>query len=165
MQARTERTLDGNQPSKQAGFRKGYTTADHLQALNQIIEKSNEYSVSLCIGFIDLEKAFDTVEHFAIFEALRKTNINETYIHVNILQNKYSQATARIHLDKLVSDEFLTNRGVRQGDKLPPKLFTAVEIHSHLNYLLLLWRKSLKKADIFEGINHGGKPYKLEVCR
>ena len=40
----------------------------------------------------------------AIFEALRKTNINETYI--NILQNIYSQATARIHLDKLVSDEF-----------------------------------------------------------
>ena len=111
-----------------------------MQALNQITEKSNEYSLSLCIGFIDLEKAFDTVEHFAIFEALRKTNINETYI--NILQNKYSQAAARIHLDKLVSDEFPTNRGVRQGDKLPPKLFTAVEIHSHLNYLLLLWRKS-----------------------
>ena len=30
---------------------------------------------------------FDTVEHFAIFEALRKTNVNETYI--NILQNIY----------------------------------------------------------------------------
>ena len=31
------------------------------------------------------EKAFDTVEHFTIFEALRKTNINETYL--KILQN------------------------------------------------------------------------------
>ena len=27
----------------------------------------------------DYEKAFDTVKHFAIFEVLRKTNINETY--------------------------------------------------------------------------------------
>ena len=26
------------------------------------------------------EKAFDTVEHFAIFEARRKTHKNETYI-------------------------------------------------------------------------------------
>ena len=36
------------------------------------------------MGFIDYEKAFDTVEHFAIFEALRKTSISKTYI--NILQ-------------------------------------------------------------------------------
>ena len=48
-----------------------------------IIEKANEYNLPR-IGFIDYEKAFDTVEHFAIFEALRKTNTNETYI--NILQ-------------------------------------------------------------------------------
>ena len=69
-------------------------------------------------------KAFDTAEHFDIFEALRKTNMNETY--VNTLQNIYSQATARIHLDKLVPDEFPINRGVSRGDPNSPKLFTAV---------------------------------------
>ena len=99
LQTRIERTLDENQPREQAGFRKGYSTTDHLQALNQIIEKSNEYNLPLCIGFIDYEKAFDTVEHFAIFEALRKTNVNETYI--NILQNIYNQATARVHLGQI----------------------------------------------------------------
>ena len=130
LQTRIERTLDENQPREKAGFRKGYSTTDHLQALNQITEKSNEYNLPLCIGFIDCETAFDTAEHFAIFEALRKTNINETYII--ILQNIYSQATARMLLDKSVSDEFPINRGVRQGD-------------SHLNYLLLLWRKSLRR--------------------
>ena len=88
LQSRIERTLDENQPREQAGFRKGYPTTDHLQALNQTIEKSNEYNLPLCIGFIDCEKAIDTVEHFAIFEALRKTNINETYI--NILQIIYT---------------------------------------------------------------------------
>ena len=61
LQTRIERTLDENQPREQAGFRKGYSTTDHLQALNQIIEKSNEYSLPLCIGFIDYETAFDTV--------------------------------------------------------------------------------------------------------
>ena len=114
-----------------------------MQALNQIIEKSNEYNLPLCRGFIDYENAFDTVEHFAIVEALRKTNINETFI--NILQNIYSQATARIHLDKLVSDEFLIHRGVRQGDPLSPKLFTAV------------MEEVFKKADISEGVNVDGE--------
>ena len=69
-----------NQPKEQ-GFRKSYSTTDHLQALNKIAEKSNEYNLPLCVGFIDYEKkTFDTVEHFAIFEALRKSNKNETHI-------------------------------------------------------------------------------------
>ena len=121
------------------GWGKGYSTTDHLQALNQTMEKSNEYNLPLCIGFIDYEKAFDTVEHFAIFEALRKTNVNETYI--NILQNIYNQATTRVHLDKLVSTEFPIHRGVRQGDPLSPKLFTAV------------MEVVFKKAEISEGVN------------
>ena len=45
LQTRIERTLDENQPREQAGFQKGYFTTDHLQALNQIIEKSNEYNL------------------------------------------------------------------------------------------------------------------------
>ena len=82
-------------------------------------------------------------EHFAVFEALRKSNINET--HINIIQSICSQAAARIHLDKLVSYEFSINTGVRQGDPLSPKLFTAV------------MEEVFKKADISEGINVDGE--------
>ena len=40
-------------------------------------------------GFINYEKAFDSIEHFSIFEALRKINVNETY--VKILENIYKE--------------------------------------------------------------------------
>ena len=76
---------------------------------------------------------------------MRKTNINEIY--VKILQNFYNQIKARIHLDKSVSDEFPINRGVRQGDPLSPKLFTAVMEGSRV----------FKKAHISEGINVDGE--------
>ena len=92
IQNRMEKVLDENQPREQAGFRKKYSTVDHLQALNQVIEKSEEYQVPLVIGFIDYEKAFDSIEHFSIFEVLRKINVNETY--VKILENIYKGATA-----------------------------------------------------------------------
>ena len=78
IQNRMEKVLDENQPRKQAGFRKKYSTVDHLQALNRVIERSEEYQLPLAIGFIHYEKAFNSIEHFSIFEALRKINGNET---------------------------------------------------------------------------------------
>ena len=126
IQNRMEKVLDENQPREQAGFRKKYFTVDHLQSLNQVIEKSEEYQLPLVIGLIDYdyEKAFDSIEHLSIFEALRKINVNETYL--KILENIYKGATARVHLDNHVSEQFAIERGVRQGDPISPKLFTAV---------------------------------------
>ncbi|GFR92551.1 endonuclease-reverse transcriptase [Elysia marginata] len=91
----------------------------------------------------DYEKAFDSVEHFAIFDALRKININENYIQ--ILENIYKNATARIHIDNLRSEPFPVNRGVRQGDPISPKLFTAAI------------EELFKKSELSNGINIDGE--------
>ena len=92
-----ERVLYENQPRELAGFRKGYSTIDHLQ----LIEKCNEFKRPLCIGYIDYGKAFDSIE------------------------DTYTGATARVHMDSQVSEEIPILRGVRQGDSISPKLFTA----------------------------------------
>ena len=96
---------------------------DHLLAINQLIGKSNEYQLDLRIGFIDYEKAFDSIEHPDLFQALREIGINEGY--VCILEDIYTDATSRIHLDSDVSEIVKISRGVREGDTLSPKVFTA----------------------------------------
>ena len=123
LQRRMENILDANQPREQAGFRKGYATTDHLQSINQLIEKSNEFNRKLCIAYIDYEKAFDSIEHNVIFKALRNIGINETYI--NIIEDIYTEATAKVHVESQTSEEIKILRGVRQGDPISPKLFTA----------------------------------------
>ena len=55
LQTRMKCILDENQPKEQAGFRSAYSTMDRLHALNQVIEKANEYNLELCVGYIDNE--------------------------------------------------------------------------------------------------------------
>ena len=133
IQNRIKIILDGHQPSDQVGFRKGFSTIDHLHALNQLIEKANEYQLQLCVGYIDYEKAFDSVEHTDLFTALRNIGVGEIY--VQILENFYTNATANIHIENDVSEPIHINRGVKQGDTKSPKIFTAAieEVFKKLN--------------------------------
>lgn len=119
---RMEATLNYNQAREQAGFRKGYSTMDHLQVLTQLIEKTNEYEVPMCLAFIDYEKAFDSVEHLGIISAIRNHGVNEAY--ADLLTNTYNNGYAEIRLER-VSRKFPIRRGARQGDTISPKLFNA----------------------------------------
>ena len=53
---------------------------------------------------------------------MRSIDINETYIA--ILEDIYTGATARVHVDNQVSEEIPILRGLRQGDPIFLKLFT-----------------------------------------
>ena len=75
-----------------------------LIIFNQLTEKCNEFKRPLCIGYIDYEKAFNSIEHEAILKALRTTGINETYI--TILEDIYTGATTRVHRDNQVSHQY-----------------------------------------------------------
>ena len=83
----------------------------------------NEFKRSLYIGHTDYDKAFDSIEHEAILRALTSIGINETYI--TILEDIYTGATAQVHIDNQVSEDIPVLGGVRQGNPIFPKLFTA----------------------------------------
>ena len=47
----------------QAGFGKGYSTADHIFTLHAIIEKQFSRNAKPYVAFVDFYKAFDTVSY------------------------------------------------------------------------------------------------------
>ncbi|KAK6745517.1 hypothetical protein RB195_011939 [Necator americanus] len=100
MEIITERTLDEAQPQEQAGFRQGFSCLDHIQTVSRVIEVCREYRLPLVLTFVDYEKAFDSVETNAILSAL--------------VDQAFPPPSHHTHW-----------KGVRQGDTISPKLFTA----------------------------------------
>ncbi|KAH7706674.1 hypothetical protein AAVH_26088 [Aphelenchoides avenae] len=114
--------LDREQPVEQAGFRRSYCTLDHLQTVNQIQEKAREKGLRQYLIFVDYEKAFDTVETNAVLNALEAQGVHRRYI--DTLEDIYEKCDTEITLfDKPI--KIPIRRGVRQGDTISPKLFTA----------------------------------------
>ncbi|RVE40675.1 hypothetical protein evm_014675 [Chilo suppressalis] len=72
---RLARRLDDFQPPEQAGFRKGFRTIDHIHTLRQIIQKTEEYNRPLCLAFVDYEKAFDSIETWAVLQSLQRCQV------------------------------------------------------------------------------------------
>ena len=55
----------------QLGFRKGRGTDNRLFTIRQIIEKRREFRKDVPFGFVDLEKALDTVPRELAFAVMR----------------------------------------------------------------------------------------------
>ena len=63
------------------------------------------------------------MKHEAILKALRTIGTLDTY--VTVLEDMYTGASARVHMDNEVSEKIPLLRGVRHGNQVSTKLFTA----------------------------------------
>ena len=68
------------------------------------------------------KKALNSVEHAGVFTSMWEQGVDEDYIE--IIQNIYENGTSIIRLHK-DTDEIKIGKGVRQGDTISLKSFTA----------------------------------------
>ena len=106
----------------QTGFRKNYSTLDHIFLLNNIIDIFiNKCSKKLFCAFVDYQKAFDTVWRSALWQKMIKSGITGK-LH-NVIVNMYKDIKSCVTVNGELSDYFISFNGVRQGENLSPFLF------------------------------------------
>lgn len=57
-------------------LRKGFGTYDPLKSMKISIKWGSEYQIQLYVAFMDFQKAFNGVEHWAIESALKNSRID-----------------------------------------------------------------------------------------
>ena len=105
----------------QIGFRKNYATLDHIFNLHTIIQLCFAKGKKQYCTFVDYAKAFDTVWRKALWFKLINSEITGKCL--NIIVDMYNGIKSVTKLNGKISDTFLCNVGVRQGENLSPLLF------------------------------------------
>ena len=101
------------------------------------MEKKGEWQKKVWILALDFKKAFDTVEHHSIWQALLRQNVPPAY--VELLGCLYEGQTANVRTDRY-SKPFKLMRGTKQGDPLSSLLFNAV-LQDIVNDVCPRWQK------------------------
>lgn len=108
-------------PESQCGFRKNRSTVDMIFTARQLQEKCREQYEDLFMAFVDLSKAFDTVQRELLWDVLLRFGCPNKF--VNILRQFHDGMTARVTIGGQESAPFPVHTGVRQGCVLAPVLF------------------------------------------
>ena len=113
--------IDPQLLESQCGFRKGRGTTDQIWVTRQIIERAVEYETAAHLCFIDLTKAYDSVDRSALIATLK--NYKVPGLLIDIIEEMYTGTWCQVKTAEGSSEEFKVESGVRQGCVLSPLLF------------------------------------------
>ncbi|BHF70339.1 hypothetical protein SprV_0301338900 [Sparganum proliferum] len=109
-------------PESQCGFRRHRGTTDMIFAVRQLQEKCQEMWTHLYSTFVDLTKAFDTVNRERLWKIMQKFGCPERFIQM--VRQLYDGMMARVTDNGSVSEAFAVINGMKQGCVLAPTLFS-----------------------------------------
>lgn len=105
----------------QFGFRKKHNTTHALIQLTETIRKAIDTNEYACGVFVDLQKAFDTVDHKILIDKLENSGIRG--VAKTLLQSYLSDRYQSVTVGDTKSTNILIKHGVPQGSVLGPLLF------------------------------------------
>jgi hypothetical protein len=119
---RMERGVPLNE--RQKAFRSGDGLRDNIWILRTLIRSRTRRTRPLCIAFIDVAKAFDSVSHHSMLSAAKRLGVPSRLL--DYVQSLYKGSVTQLKVGGVLGQTIRVGRGVRQGDPLSALLFNYV---------------------------------------
>jgi len=129
----------------QNAFRAGRNCEQHVISLIEILRARRRQKRKTWMVFIDFAKAYDTVDHEALWGVLQHVGVPTRL--VNLLREWNTGRTSRLRLNGELSEPFEMSIGVPQGDVLSPWLF---------NLFIESLTRTIRADPLFTGVNEFG---------
>jgi len=112
------KNLEGHKPRNQFGH---VGCQEALHVLRSALTLRRQHGMGTYTIFIDLAKAFDTIDHPTMFQALEKYGVPQDCM--NVVKKMYQNCVVRLQIQKKEVRDILYGNGVQQGDNMAPILF------------------------------------------
>ena len=106
---------------EQEDFVKGGECMAQVCALFECCQRRKIRNNMTILCFLDLKKAYDMVSHELLIKKLKRKALGTKFI--NYIENMYKSTKMKVKIGNVVSEEFIYERGVRQGCPTSPLLF------------------------------------------
>ena len=109
-------------PEEQSGFRPKHSTADMMFVVRRLQELARKKRTPLYVCFIDLTKAYDSVDRTLLWTILARFGVPQ--IIISVIRHFHDGMRACVPLDdRVCSRWFAVEQSLRQGWVLVPLLF------------------------------------------
>ena len=136
----------------QTGFMKGRNIGSNIRAIIDVIEYCDANQIPGSIILLDIEKAFDSVDHDFLFQVLHYFNFGDSFI--SWIKSFYNKRKSYIRNNGFISETINMDRGIFQGCPISPLLFLcAIEVLAIL----------IRSNDQIKGLKVGDQEKKVSL--
>jgi sorting nexin-29 len=105
----------------QCGFKTGKLTSDQIHMVRQIMVKMGQYGVSTFYLFVGFKAAYDSTDRNELFKAMEEFSLPGKLRR--LVEVTLENIRRKVKTQKVISDPFITRKGLRQDDALSCMLF------------------------------------------
>lgn len=109
-------------PLNQSGFRENHSTTLPIIALNRVIKRLQEEKKEFGVVFLDISKAYDTVDRKRLWIKAKKKGITPGLIQMAM--DLFEDNATTLFVNGTLSRKIEMQRGLTQGSSLAPLLYT-----------------------------------------